>query len=55
MSMHKLTSKRFLVHKILHRYFKLNQTPAQIAEDLDTEHGFVDRVCEYAFFMKNLK
>ena len=52
---HKLTNKRFLVHKIKHRYFKLGQAPAQIARNLRAEPGFVDRVCEHAFFLKYLK
>lgn len=49
---HALSRKRFLFHKVQHRYMKLNQTPAQIAEDLKIDGDIVNRICDNAFFHK---
>ncbi len=50
MGRHLRTAVQFTYHKIKHRYLKLNKTPAQIAEELGLDGGFVSKVCDHIFF-----
>ncbi len=44
---HKLTEKRFLYHKIRHRYLKQNKSPAQIADEMpDVKPGRINWMCD---------
>ena len=47
---HKPSAKKFLTHRIRHKYLKLNKSPAQIADEMPgIDPEFIGRVCDVAF------